>query len=88
MPNIKSAIKRVKVNSTKATRNQAVKSSLKTTLKKFDVALESGDVESANEVYKTAVKKIDQSVAKGVLHKNTGSRKKSQLAKKINCISA
>lgn len=88
MPNIKSAMKRVKVIKTKTLRNQSIKTNLKTTLKKFDAVIESGNVESANETYKLAVKKIDQAISKGVLHKNTGSRKKSQLTKKLNSLSA
>lgn len=86
MPNIKSAKKRVKVTSVKTLQNQIVKSNLKTTLKKFDSALEEGKKESIDAAYRTAVKKIDQAVAKGILHKNTAARKKSQLSVKVKAI--
>lgn len=86
MPNIKSAKKRVKVTSVKTLQNQVVKSNLKTTLKKFDSALEEGKKESIDTAYRTAVKKIDQAVAKGILHKNAAARKKSQLSVKVKAI--
>ncbi len=88
MPNIKSAAKRVKVTKTKTLRNQIIKSALKTSIKKLELCIEDGNVETANAAFKVAVKKIDQSVAKGILHKNTAARKKSQLSKKLNAISA
>ncbi len=86
LPNIKSAKKRVKVIKTKTLRNQMLKSNLKTVIKKFEVAVNAADVEKANEAFKAAVKRIDQAVAKGILKKNTASRKKSQLALKLNKI--
>lgn len=81
MPNIKSAKKRVKVIETKTLRNKALKSNLKTTLKKANLAIENQDDNSV-EAVRLATKKIDQAVAKGILHKNTAARKKSQLAVK------
>ena len=81
MPNIKSAKKRVKVIETKTLRNKALKSNLKTTLKKANLAIENQD-ENSVEAVRLATKKIDQAVAKGILHKNTAARKKSQLAVK------
>ena len=83
MPNIKSAKKRVKVLQTKTMRNKAVKSNLKTVLKKADaaVAANAADKEAA---VRLAIKKVDQACAKGLLHKNTASRKKSQLARKLS----
>ena len=60
MPNIKSAKKRVKVNSVKALNNQMAKSELKTTLKKFDAAIAGGDKAEATAAYTTAVKAVDQ----------------------------
>lgn len=74
MPNIKSAKKRVKVVETKTMRNKAVKSSLKTSLKK-------AQSEGTPEAVTAAIKKVDQACAKGVLHKNNAARKKSQLMK-------
>ena len=83
MPNIKSAKKRVKVIEAKTARRKAGKSALKTELKKANVAIENG-AENKEEAVRQAMKKIVQSAAKGVLHKNTAARKKSALAKKAN----
>lgn len=88
MPNIKSAKKRVLVIKTKTLQNQIVKSALKTTLKKFDSIVASGDVAKANEFYKVAIKKLDQAAAKGIMHKNALARKKSQLTLKLNKMGA
>ncbi|MBP3414265.1 MAG: 30S ribosomal protein S20 [Clostridia bacterium] len=82
MPNIKSAKKRVKVNATKNLRNKAIKTNLKTTVKKANTAIESGV--NAEEAARLAYKKIDQAAAKGVLHKNTAARKKAAIAKRLN----
>ena len=82
MPNIKSAKKRVKVIAVKTARNKANRSALKTEIKKANAAIEAG--ENVEEAVRSATKKIDQAVAKGLLHKNTAARKKSALAKKAN----
>ena len=84
MANIKSAKKRLLVNQTKALQNQMVKSQLKTVIKKFNVAVEAGDKALASELYRLAVKKVDQAVAHGILHKNNAAHKKSQLTLKFN----
>ena len=83
MPNIKSAMKRVKVNKVKAANNKATRSNLKTMLKKADAAVaeNASDKETA---IRLAIKKVDQAAAKGLIHKNKAARKKSQLAKKLN----
>ena len=86
LPNIKSAKKRVKVIETKTLRNQMIKSALKTYIKKFEALAESGNKAEATAAFSLAVKKIDQAVAKGIIKKNTASRKKSQLALKLNAI--
>ena len=83
MPNIKSAKKRVKVIATKTLQNKMFKSQLKTTVKKFLAAVESGNKAEAQAAYVEAVKKVDQAVAKNLLHKNNAARKKSALAKKL-----
>ncbi len=83
MANIKSAKKRVLVNATKAARNKATNSALKTAIKKANAAIESGDANKA-EAVKVAVKKLDQAAAKGLLHKNNAAHKKSQLVNKLN----
>ena len=86
MPNIKSAKKRVKVIETKTLQNKIFKTQLKTDIKKYEAALEAGDVELAKVTYKAAVKKIDQAAACGIIHKNAAARKKSQFTKKLNAI--
>ena len=83
MPNIKSAKKRVIVNATKAARNKATNSALKTAIKKANAAIEANDAAKA-EAVKVAVKKLDQAAAKGLLHKNNAAHKKSQLVNKLN----
>ena len=86
MPNIKSAKKRVKVSQTKNLQNRIFKSQLKTVIKKFNAACEAGDKTAASAAYKAAVKKVDQAVAKNILHKNNAARKKSQFTKAFNAI--
>lgn len=86
MPNIKSAKKRVKISEVKNLRNRMFKSQLKTTIKKFNAACEAGDKNAASAAYKAAVKKVDQAVAKNILHKNAAARKKSQFTKAFNSI--
>ena len=84
MPKIKSAKKRVKVTSTKTLQNQMFRSQMRTMIKKYDAALAAGDKEQATAAYKLAVKKIDQAVSRGILHKNNAARKKSQFTVKLN----
>ena len=86
MANIKSAKKRILVNRTKALQNQMIKSQLKTAVKKFVAAVDANDKALASELYRVAVKKIDQAVAHGILHKNNAANKKSAFAKKLNAM--
>ncbi len=86
MPNIKSAKKRVKVSATKTLRNKMIKSQLKTAVKKFEESLKQGKA-AASDAYKTVVKKTDQAVAKGILHKNTAARRKSRYANMLSKLS-
>ncbi len=86
MPNIKSAKKRVLVSNTKALRNKMLKSQLKTVIKHFYAAVESGDKAAATEAYTVAVKKVDQAAAHGILHKNAVAHKKSQFTLKLNAM--
>ena len=74
MPNIKSSKKDVLSSKIAYEKNKANKSELKTVVKKFDAALVSGDKAAAEAAYKQAVKKVDQAVIKGILHKNTAAR--------------
>jgi small subunit ribosomal protein S20 len=83
MPNTKSAKKRLRQNIKRRARNRAIKSSLKTQIRKVrDVAL-SGDGEKAEAEYRIACKKLDQAAAKGVIHKNTAARHKSRLSARL-----
>ena len=84
MPNIKSAKKRVKIIEKKTLRNNMIKSGYKSAVRKFEEAVENGNVEEAKTLFVTATKKIDQACTKGVLVKNNAARKKSKLAKKLN----
>ena len=88
MPNIKSAIKRVNVIEKKTARNNMIKSGYKSAVKKFEQAVEAGNVEEDKTLLAEAKKKIDQACTKGVIVKNTASRKKSNLAKKLNAMNA
>lgn len=83
VPNIKSAKKRVKVIAAKTARNKAIKSDLKTALKKADAAV-AQNADNKVEVVRTAIKKVDMAASKGIMHKNKAARKKSQLALKLN----
>ncbi|NLG93470.1 MAG: 30S ribosomal protein S20 [Clostridiales bacterium] len=86
MPNIKSSKKRVKVIATKTNINKSRLSRLKTDIKKANLAIESG--EASADAVKVAIKRLDQAVAKGILHKNTAARKKSSLVRKLNAANA
>lgn len=86
MPNIKSAKKRVLVTATKTMQNKMFKTSLKTSIKKYEAAIEAGDKALAAATYKDAVKKIDKAVAKNIIHKNTAARRKSSFTKKLNAL--
>ncbi|SDC30412.1 30S ribosomal protein S20 [Shouchella lonarensis] len=88
MPNIKSAIKRVKTNEKRRMQNMSQKSALRTAVKNFEVAVEAGNVEEAKTTFTVATKKLDKSATKGLIHKNAASRQKSRLAKKLNGLTA
>ncbi|MFD0023808.1 30S ribosomal protein S20 [Streptomyces sp. NPDC058382] len=82
MANIKSQIKRNKTNEKARLRNKAVKSSLKTAIRKAREAVVAGDVEKANVAVRDASRALDKAVSKGVIHKNAAANKKSALATK------
>ncbi|MCC9294208.1 30S ribosomal protein S20 [Clostridium sp. WLY-B-L2] len=84
MANIKSAKKRIKVIQTKTLRNRIIKSSLKTTIKKFLTSVENKNVEEAKVTFTAAIKALDMAASKGVIHKNKASRDKSKLTLKLN----
>ncbi|MBR2570861.1 MAG: 30S ribosomal protein S20 [Clostridia bacterium] len=82
MPNIKSAIKRVKVNKKKNLRNRMIKSAMRTSLKKYENAIEAGTADAAS--LSVAMGAIDKAASKGVIHKNAANRKKARMAKRLN----
>lgn len=84
MPNIKSAEKRVDVIRKRTARNTALKSSLRTAIRKFDESLKGGPAEDSKTKLHSAVVALDKAVTKGILHKNTAARKKSRLTKRFN----
>ena len=84
MPNIKSAKKRVLVAESKAARNKAARSALKTDIKKFEAAVAEGNRSEADVAYKVAVKAVDKAVTKGLLHRNNAANKKSKMTVKLS----
>lgn len=86
MANIKSAKKRILVNETKAARNKAIKSKVKTYVKKVEAAVADNDAAAAAEALRAATVEINKAGSKGVYHKNTCARKISRLAKAVNGI--
>jgi small subunit ribosomal protein S20 len=86
--NIKSQIKRNKQNEKARLRNKAVKSELKTEIRKFREAAESGDVDAANAQLRIALRKLDKAASKGVIHKNQAANRKSAIAKRAAALQA
>ncbi len=81
MANIKSQIKRIKTNEKARQRNAAVKSSLKTAVRRFREAAESGDAAATQEALAKASRQLDKAASKGVIHKNQAANRKSAMAK-------
>ncbi len=81
MANIKSQIKRIRTNEQARLRNKAVKSSLKTAIRRFRTAAAGGDREAALTELRTASRALDKAVSKGVIHANQAANKKSAMAK-------
>lgn len=84
MANIKSQKKRIRQNEKARLRNKAVKSSLKTAIRKFREAAEAGNVEEAIILQRAAARQLDKAVSKGVIHKNQAANKKSAMAQRVN----
>ena len=84
MANIKSAKKRILVNRTKMERNKAIKSGVKTAVKKVYAAIEAKDQEAAKAALLNATSVIDKATRKGVYHKNASARKVSRMSKAVN----
>ncbi|MER0479848.1 30S ribosomal protein S20 [Streptomyces sp. NBC_00400] len=88
MANIKSQMKRIKTNEKARQRNKAVKSTLKTAIRRTREAVEAGDLQKATTAQAAAAKTLDKAVSKGVIHKNAAANKKSALAKKVASLKA
>ena len=82
MANIKSQIKRNRTNERARQRNVAVKSALKTAVRRFRTAAEAGDATAAQEAMTVASKALDKAASKGVIHKNQAANRKSGMAKR------
>ncbi len=83
MANIKSKIKRIGTNEKARLRNVAVKSELKTHVRKVREAIAAGDKDTAQATFKVASVKLDKAVSKGVIHENQAANRKSALAKQV-----
>ena len=86
LANIKSAKKRILVIETKTARNKAIKSRVKTSIKKVDAAIVAKDAAAAKTALTEAISEINKATSKGVYHKNTAARKVSRLTKAVNSI--
>ncbi|MCL2787461.1 MAG: 30S ribosomal protein S20 [Micrococcales bacterium] len=86
MANIKSQIKRIRTNEKARLRNKAVKSELKTYVRRVREAIAAGDKDTATTELRAASRKLDKAVSKGVIHKNQAANRKSKLAKQVNAL--
>ncbi|WP_019606889.1 30S ribosomal protein S20 [Nocardiopsis sp. CNS-639] len=86
MANIKSQKKRIRQNEKARVRNQAVRSSLKTAVRKFREAAEAGDVEKAAVAQRAAARALDKATSKGVIHQNQAANRKSAIAKRLHSL--
>ncbi len=84
MANIKSQIKRIRTNEKARLRNKAVKSELKTYVRRVREAIAAGEKEKAEAALQVASRKLDKAVSKGVIHRNQAANRKSKLAKQVN----
>jgi small subunit ribosomal protein S20 len=84
MANIKSQMKRIRTNEKNRLRNKSVKSGVKTAIRKFREAADSGDKDKALDLMQEAGRKLDKAASKGVIHKNQAANKKSAMAKRAN----
>ena len=86
MANIKSQIKRNRTNEAARQRNVAVKSALKTAVRRFRAAADAGDAEAATSALQVASKALDKAASKGVIHKNQAANRKSGMAKRLSSL--
>jgi len=88
LPINRSAIKRAKTSKKRQMRNIAVKSQVRTAIKKYELSLAEGDSTRAAGLLEEAISTIDKAAQKGVIHKNQADRRKSRLARKLNALTA
>ena len=86
MANIASQIKRNRQSERARVKNKAVRSSVKTTLKKFRAAADAGEKDTAAELYRAAARSLDKAASKGVVHANYAANKKARMAKKLSSL--
>ncbi|HEY7009757.1 MAG TPA: 30S ribosomal protein S20 [Jatrophihabitantaceae bacterium] len=86
MANIKSQIKRIRTNEAARVRNKSVRSSLKTAVRRFREAADSGDREAALQAMSTAARQLDKAASNGVIHANQAANKKSAMAQRVNAL--
>ena len=86
MANIKSQLKRIKTNEKARLRNKAVKSSLRTSVRKFREAVDAGDRDTATTLLKDAGRALDKAASKGVIHRNQAANRKSAMAKRTSSL--
>ena len=86
LANIKSAKKRVITSQVRAERNKAIKSRVKTYIKKVEAAVAAGDKAAANEALPVAIAEIEKAASKGIFHKNAAARKVSHITKAVNAM--
>ena len=84
MANIKSQKKRIKTNERRRVANKGVRSSLKTSIRRFDEALETGDAEAARTAMQKASQALDVAASKKVVHRNAAANRKSSMARRLN----
>ena len=88
MANIKSQLKRIKTNEKARQRNVAVKSALKTAVRRFRTATDAGDAAAAQQALQVASKALDKAASKGIIHKNQAANRKSGMAKRLADLSS
>lgn len=86
MANIKSQIKRIRTNELARVRNKSVRSALKTSVRRFREAADTGDAGAAGSAAQVAARQLDKAVSKGVIHANQAANRKSAMAKRVACL--
>ena len=86
MANIKSQIKRIRLNEAAHERNKSVKSALKSAVRRFREAADAGDRGKASQLASTASRALDKAVSKGIIHRNSAANKKSAMATRANSL--